>query len=287
MSPTLETFSDDGFRPLFDADTLAGWHAIPRIYSTVYPGGPSQYDWFREHNHPIPENPEDHVAVWRMENGVLTGEQETFGYGGYLRSEATYGEFELVVEANPDWPADTGIMMRRKRDEMAGLQVLLDHRRSGGIGGFYGNNLAGFHALSFNVDADTNAAGEVVGITIEDPATTTEPITQAKIDLLSYSCEPEDFLSVWRFEDWNEIRVRCVGGPLPVLTSWINGLKIAELDVSKVVWPDFDPEAVAAELGDRGHLAFEVHDNDWAGLGEGRWGRGAVCRWRNARIKEL
>jgi hypothetical protein len=284
---TIETFSEDGFVPLFAADSLDGWHAVPRVYSTTHPGGPHQHDWFRAHNHPVPVEPERHAALWTMSDGVLTGAQETFGYGGYLVSDATYGEFELVVEANPDWPADTGIMLRRRPDSMEGLQVLLDHRRSGGIGGFYGNNLAGFHALPFNVDAETNAAGEVVGLKIEDPATTTEPLTQAKLDLLSYACEPEDFVKVWRFGDWNELRVRCVGGPLPVLTSWVNGLKIAELDVSKVVWPDFDPDAVAAVLGDRGHLAFEVHDNDWAGLGEGRWGRGAVCRWRGARLKNL
>jgi hypothetical protein len=39
-------------------------------------------------------------------------------------------------------------------------------------------------------------------------------------------------------------------------------------------------------LGNRGHIAFEVHDND-ATFGEARWGTGAQCRWRNIRIKDL
>ena len=39
-------------------------------------------------------------------------------------------------------------------------------------------------------------------------------------------------------------------------------------------------------LGDRGHIALEVHDND-AMFGEARWGKGAQCRWRNIRIKDL
>ncbi|MCX2749571.1 hypothetical protein OOZ51_17390 [Arthrobacter sp. MI7-26] len=39
-------------------------------------------------------------------------------------------------------------------------------------------------------------------------------------------------------------------------------------------------------LGDSGHIALEVHDND-AMFGEARWGVGAQCRWRNIRIKEL
>ena len=30
-----------GFVPLFDGVSMAGWHAAPRIYGSVYPGGPS------------------------------------------------------------------------------------------------------------------------------------------------------------------------------------------------------------------------------------------------------
>ena len=39
-------------------------------------------------------------------------------------------------------------------------------------------------------------------------------------------------------------------------------------------------------LGERGHIALEVHDND-SMFGEARWGKGAQCRWRNIRIKEV
>ena len=35
---------------------------------------------------------------------------------------------------NPDWPADTGVMIRRRPDSWAGFQVLVDHRKSGSIG---------------------------------------------------------------------------------------------------------------------------------------------------------
>lgn len=51
-------------------------------------------------------------------------------------------------------------------------------------------------------------------------------------------------------------------------------------------FPNYDADAVAAALGRGGHIAFEVHDNDGM-LKEGRCGRGAACRWRNVRIKEL
>jgi hypothetical protein len=77
--------------------------------------------------------------------------------------------------------------------------------------------------------------------------------------------------------------VRIVGAR-PVLTTWVNGLKVADLDMATLEAPNYD--AVAALLGPRGHIGFEVHDND-ARFGERRWGRHAACRWRNIRIKEL
>ncbi|PUB32047.1 hypothetical protein C8K30_101567 [Promicromonospora sp. AC04] len=71
-----------------------------------------------------------------------------------------------------------------------------------------------------------------------------------------------------------------------MITTWVNGLKIAELDTAALDSPDYDPQAVLDALGPRGHIAFEVHDNDSV-FGEARWGRGAQCRWRNIRIKDL
>jgi len=50
--------------------------------------------------------------------------------------------------------------------------------------------------------------------------------------------------------------------------------------------PNYQPDAVLAVLGRRGHIAFEVHDNDPV-LGQDRWAPSARCRWRNIRIKEL
>jgi hypothetical protein len=65
----------------------------------------------------------------------------------------------------------------------------------------------------------------------------------------------------------------------------VNGLRIAEVDTAALQSPGYDPAAVAALLGDRGHIAFEVHDHD-SHFGEARWGPGAACRWRNIRIRE-
>jgi hypothetical protein len=271
--------------PLFDGSTLDGWHPAPRVYGTLYPGGPQVREVLAQQGIEPPVEPEKHPAVWTVEDGAIVGRQGTPGYGGYLVSDRTFGDFELTLEARPDWPADTGIMIRRQGDSWEGFQILLDHRESGGIGGFFGNGLASFSAVPFAVRSRRDANGNIVGIEEDDPATSAEPVTPEKIARLRHAASVDDFLRVWRWADWNELRIRAAG-PLPVITTWVNGLKIAELDTATLDTPDYDPDAVLRLLGHRGHIALEVHDND-AMFGDARWGKGAACRWRNIRIKEL
>jgi len=44
-----------GFVPLFDGRTLAGWHAVPRSYGLMWPGGPAVRVDF-------PQMP--HLGIW-------------------------------------------------------------------------------------------------------------------------------------------------------------------------------------------------------------------------------
>jgi hypothetical protein len=222
--------------------------------------------------------------VWE---GAIVGEQDVGGggFGGYLVSEEVFGDFELEIDAWPDWPADTGIMLRVTALGSQGFQVLVDHRKSGGIGGFYGNGIGGFHALSYNVDARYDETGQPTGVVLEDPAGTLEPVTKDKHALLRFSAPPEDFFSAWRWQSWNTFRIRCEGD-LPVLTTWVNGVRIYEIDTSAIEHPHYDREAVFRLLGREGHIALEVHDTD-ARLGPARWGPGAVCRWKDIRLQAL
>jgi len=286
----MTTAVPEGFVPLFDGRTLDGWHAAPRVYGTVRPGGPHLHDWMRAKGITPPVDPELHPAVWSVEvdehgDSYVVGAQGTRGYGGYLVSDAPFGDFELLIDVKPDWPADTGIMLRRQRDSWEGFQVLLDHRPSGGIGGFFGNGLASFSAVPFAVDAELDADGDVVRLIADDPATSAEPVTAEKIARLSHAGKVEDFLAAWKVGEWNTMRIRCVG-PMPVITTWVNDVKIAELDTATLDFPDYDAEAVHGLLGNSGHLALEVHDNDEM-FGDARWGDGARCLWRNAFLKQL
>jgi hypothetical protein len=283
-----DVMSDVGYRPIFDGTSLRGWTAIPRVYGDLYPGGPHARTFFATRGYEPPADPERHPAVWRVEpDGVLVGKQDQpgSGYGGYLLSEEDFGQFDLALEMRPDWPADTGVMIRRRVDDWAGFQVLVDHRPSGGIGGFFGNGLASFAAVPFAVDVRLDDRGCAVGLRADDPETSVEPVTAEKIDQLSFAASVEQFLSAWKWDDWNELRVRCIGGALPEITTWVNGVKIAQLDTALIDAPNYHPADVARHLGPRGHIALEVHDND-PYFGESRWGVGAQCRWRNIRIRE-
>ena len=268
---------------LFDGHSLAGWRAIPRLPVPERPGAPE----------PDPATDTYRAAArtsgcWTVQDGAIVGGQEAGhrGFGGYLITEDEYDDFELTLDVKPDWPADTGVLLRSTNRGAQGYQVLIDHRRSGGIGGFYGNGLAGFHALAYNVDVARDAAERPTALVIEDPGRSLEPVTAAKRDLLSYAAPPEAFLAAWRWSDWNELRVRCVGAQ-PVLTTWVNGVCLYELDTATITWPGWDGARVTDLLGRSGHISLEVHDNDIEGMGDERWGPGAVVRWRNLTVRSL
>ena len=281
---------DEGFESLFNGRDLTGWFATPREYAPMWIGGPPFRELIEQfaptaYSEEYWENVPRRPAVWTVEDGALVGRQDApgSGYGGYLVTERDFGDFELILEANPDWPADTGVIVRKLPSAAPGIQVVVDHRRSGSIGGFYGTGIGGFHAISYTFDAILDESGHLV--TLKEDEDPQEPLGD-KPKLLNYGATLQDFLAAWRPANWNELRIRVVGAK-PLITTWVNGTKIAELDLATLTFPNYDADEAADFLGPRGRIALEVHDSDpsWGpGL---RWGESAVCRWRNIRIKEL
>ena len=145
-----------------------------------------------------------------------------------VQGEREFGDFELALEANPDWPADTGVVVRKHPFSLPGIQVVVDHRPSGSIGGFYGGGIGNFHAISFTFDASLDEAGRVNALreSEDDPSASYESL-EDKAKLLTYGATLADFLAAWRPAEWNELRIRVVGAK-PVITTWVNGTKIAE-----------------------------------------------------------
>jgi len=245
---------------LFDGKTLNGWHPMPRILPSHFP----DYE----------ESKVDH-AKWTIENGVLSGGQNPpgCGLGGWLLSDEKYGDFELTLDAKPDWSIDTGIYIRTT-DAGAGFQVLLDHRDGGAIGFIYGKNIGGFHARPYDFWPERNEKGEVIGLIPKD-------VEEKDRIPMDYAIAADRFLKTWKFGDWNTFKIRCVG-KYPVITTWINGVKICQLDTGTLTGHRYDREKTAKLLGREGRIAFEVH----AGT-EVRWAKDALCRWKNISLVRL
>ena len=58
--------------------------------------------------------------------------------------------------------------------------------------------------------------------------------------------------------------------------------QISDFDAATLKAPNYDRDVTLKVLGERGHIALEVHDGDAS-----RWAKGAVSRWRNIRLKPL
>ncbi|MDX2181125.1 MAG: DUF1080 domain-containing protein [Bryobacteraceae bacterium] len=261
---------------LFDGQTLRGWHAKPRLPIPRFPGAKEP-----DRQSPGYIRAAGNTGRWAVESGAIVGGQEPAGsgIGAYLVSDEAFDDFELELEVRPDWPIDTGILVRTAPEGTPGFQVLVDHRPSGCIGGYFGNGLAQIHAYPYALNGETDSHGKLTRLL---PAETSERTNRIPLD---FAAPVSTFLRAWKVNDWNRFRIRSVGA-LPTLTTWINGERISQLDVAKVKAENFDADAVLTRLGRAGHIALEVHNND-AEMGDNRWKPGAVCRWRNIRIQRL
>lgn len=264
------------YRPLFDGRSLAGWRPIPRVPVAAYPGAPE----------PDPESAVFQRALtskgrWFVENGVIVGGQEPpdSGLGAYLISEETFGDFDLELDVNPDWAADSGIMIRATPLGGQGFQVHLDYRMLGSVATFFGNGIGNWRARHYAFNPKFDAEGKLARLI-------REPAPDEEIRRLAWHSDPAEFFRVWRVNDWNTLRIRCTG-VYPRITTWVNGTQIAEMDAATLEAPGYDRAAASRLLGRKGHIALEVHDSGpdlW--MGKDRWLPGHVCRWRNIRIRE-
>ena len=110
-APKLDP-AEDQFKPLFDGQTLSGWERLDTI-------------------------PMEHVGgKWRVENGILIGDQDPPGRGGFLATKETFRDFVLRLEAQQDYPTDTGIFARVAEDGKS-HQLTLDYRPLGEMGAIF------------------------------------------------------------------------------------------------------------------------------------------------------
>jgi Domain of Unknown Function (DUF1080) len=172
-------------------------------------------------------------------------------------TDGTFSDFEIELEARPDWKTDTGVYVRINAQGNVGFQVCIDYRPHGAIGSYYGNGIGGFHACDYCFTGKVDKDGRLVELVPEKPS---EPLDATHHVPLDYSVSAAQFVRNWNYRGWNHFRIRSVGA-VPTLTTWINGLKVSQLDTAKMKSPDWDPAKVDNLVGRAGHIALEVHGN--------------------------
>ncbi len=112
-SKDLIDLRPDAAVALFDGHSLAGWTTTGGRY--------------------------DGPARWTVEEGCMVGRTTDKGEGGLIYTERHYHSFEIEFDVRMDYPFDSGVFLRMVPPSTGkkGVQVTLDHRPGGEIGGVY------------------------------------------------------------------------------------------------------------------------------------------------------
>ena len=241
---------DVAYENIFDGKTLAGWHVNPEKIGHGTGGN------------------------WQVEDGAIAGEQDPpgSGNGGIMLTDGKYGDFELVIDIKPDWGVCSGLFLR-SNDKGQCWQMMVDYHDKGNVGHIYGEGAGGFSARPYDINGVYEGEGDnkkLAGLVSADKEGYEESSVVS-------TCSGADFIKAWKVNDWNSVKVRCVG-EYPKITTWINDTQIVEFDGATAEMAKYDKEKVKDLLGAEGSVAVQVH-------GGKSWPVGAKCRWKNIAVR--
>ncbi len=252
-------------RPIFDGRSLNGWHIMRK------PAGDSY--------HATEEN-------FFVQDGAITCFQvQPEKKGGLLLSDGEYGDFELSLDFKNDWGCDSGVLVRCT-ERGQGLQILNDYYDGGCMGFILGQGTGSFFSAPYTMSETVLDDGSIEIVAVDQ-------YDALEKDGLVYAISAAEFNEIWKHGVFNSLKIRCVGGE-PIITTWINGVKIMEMD-GRVYraralrstwykkWDDpsaWDAEKVREITGNKGRVALQLHPGH-------RWKVGGVAQYKNIRIREL
>ncbi len=210
-------------------------------------------------------------------DGIFFGEQSPpgSGNGGLLLTDEKFGEFEFEVSLRPDWGPCSGIFLRaNERGE--GWQIYVDHHDHGNVG---------------HVRLETKPYSvpfRPFGFSRTDPGNPASLKMQTDSRTADWpegvyenTCTAEEWLAVWKPDDWNRMKIRCTGkDKFPVIEIWINDLKVCRFNAATTTHPKFDKERAAKVLRQEGSIGLQVHG------GKG-WPKGARVFWKDIRVRKI
>jgi hypothetical protein len=190
--------SPQELQPVFDGQSLKGWHVSAKTGHSRASGNQSG-------------------GKWVVQDGAIVGSQDVPGNGGIILTDEEYGDFEVAIEMNNDFGPDSGLFLRSTEDGKA-YQAMIDYHGRGNLMGIYGEGLGGFGSSNYNFD------GAPDRIRVRDNA--------VPLPVL-----PDAWKHFWRHGQWNELRARIEHNP-PKITTWINGVRIMEWADTEKRLPD-------------------------------------------------
>jgi hypothetical protein len=244
--------TDDKWTPLFNGSNLTGWH---------------------RQNERGQHGTGGHWGV--TENGVLFGEQGPpgSGNGGLLLTDETFSAFELTLQMRPDWGPDSGVFIRTD-ERGGGWQIYVDHHDIGNVG-------------HIRLETKTYSVPfRPWGFSRIDP---TSPELTMAVDtrtknwppgVYESTCTQQQWLTAWRPDDWNQLRIRCTAGHLPVIETWINDVKVCRFNAATTTHPQFDRDMAFMAVSPAGSIGLQVH-------GGTNWKSGERVYWKDLCIRRI
>ncbi|MGY6647486.1 3-keto-disaccharide hydrolase [Wenyingzhuangia sp. IMCC45574] len=244
---------------IFNGKNLKGWHLMENT--------PEQSYVSLKENFFVKEN-------------TITCKQLDNRKGALILSDKSYADFELELDFKSDWGCDSGIFVRTDA-QGRGLQILNDFLKDGCIGHLFSQGAGAYISRPIRL---YKVEGKVVAKDMYDGE---------KRDKLNYSINAKKWNVLWKQDNWNHIKIRCVGNK-PMLTTWVNGVKIMELDGSKYEgrqlirkdgkWQGagekWNQKEVQAITKGKGMIGLQIHPG-------GRWKKDGVVQYKNIKVKEL
>jgi hypothetical protein len=208
-------------------------------------------------------------------DGVLFGEQGPpgSGNGGFLLTDETFAEFELELSLRPDWGPDSGVFLRTD-ERGGGWQVYVDHHDHGNVGHIRLETKS--YSVPFRPFGFSRVAPDQPALVMAVDART----QNWPADVYEQTCTQEQWLAVWKPGDWNRLRIRCTGGELPVIETWVNDLKVCRFDAAKTTHPGFDRAKALEVVQPAGSIGLQVH-------GGKNWKAGDRVFWKDLRLRPL
>lgn len=209
------------------------------------------------------------------QDGLLSGEQGPpgSGNGGLLLTDDLFSDFELEISLRPDWGPDSGVFVRTD-ERGGGWQIYVDHHDNGNVGHIR------LETATYSVPF------RPWGFSRPDPL---KPALAMAVDARTKNwppgvyeelCSQEQWLRVWKPNDWNRLRIRCAGSELPVIETWVNDLKVCRFNAASTTHPKFARDRAKAAVQRSGSIGLQVH-------GGKNWKTGDRVYWRDVRIRRI